>query len=300
MKRNIRFISLLTAALLLLSSCTSTNEPSSSSRTESTDTQVVTVDSADAEADVTGETKGKTKGETAIFVPGTYTGIAEGHGGPMEVAVTVDEDTIQSVEVTKETETKGIGDVAIEKVTAAILANQNVDVDTVTGCTISANAVRLAAAAALEQATEGDLSKLKSTELKEATAHPLSMETDVVVIGSGAAGLSAAITAAQNGAKVIILEKLPRTGGSTRTSSGMVVAGGSAVQVEGGIEDSIEDLKAYWLERGEGNVDEDMVSFAAEQAPESLRFLMDNGVTYLPDGITSSGTTDPLLRSYTE
>jgi len=56
-------------------------------------------------------------------------------------------------------------------------------------------------------------------------------------------------------------------------------------------------LKAYWLERGEGKVDEEMVAYAAEHAPDSLQFLIDNGVSYLPDGITSSGTTD-VLRAH--
>jgi len=146
MKKKVRCISLLTAALLLLSSCTSTNEPSTSLATKSTDIQTETADTVDAEEEVTDE--------MGIFIPGTYTGTAEGHGGPLEVEVTVDENTIQSGEVTKDSETQGIGDVAIKKITAAILANQNVDVDIVSGCTISANAVRLAAIDALEQAAQ--------------------------------------------------------------------------------------------------------------------------------------------------
>src|ERR1019366_10660916 len=69
---------------------------------------------------------------------------------------------------------------------------------------------------------------------------------DVVVIGSGAAGLSAAIEAAEAGAKVAVIEKLAMVGGSTLLSGGYVYGTGSSIQKEKGIKDSPEALAAYW------------------------------------------------------
>ena len=223
------------------------------------------------------------------FTEGTYTATADGFHGPLTIEVNVSDSEIISMEMTESVERSGIGDAAFDKISAQILEDQTLKVDIATGATVSSGAIMTAVKDALTQAG-GDIEYLMSKEV-EHNYEEQTIDTDVVVIGSGGAGMSAAIEAAKGGAEVVVLEKLSRTGGSTRTSSGMIVVGGSELQEEAGIEDSVEALKEYWIERGNDDIDEDMAVFAAEKANEALDFLMDAGVGYTKDLILISGTT---------
>lgn len=226
-----------------------------------------------------------------IFKEGTYTGTAQGHNGPVTVEVTVDKSSVKSIILKESAETNGIGDAAFDKVSKNIIDGQTLSIDSVSGATISSVAVLSAVKDALVK-TGADISVLSANKYEQPKGENQAIDTDVVVIGSGGAGISAAIEAAEGGARVVVLEKLARTGGSTRTSSGMVVVGGSKLQEEAGIEDSVENLKNYWLERGEGNIDEEMVIYAAEHANDALDFLVESGINYSPQGIVFSGTAD--------
>jgi fumarate reductase flavoprotein subunit len=118
---------------------------------------------------------------------------------------------------------------------------------------------------------------------------------DVVVVGSGAAGLSAAIEAADAGAKVAVIEKLPMVGGSTLLSGGYVYGTGSSIQKEKGIKDSPEALAQYWSERAEGVVDADQIKLVAEKSGETIDWLVGMGVkfpTLVPTG------TSPVARGH--
>lgn len=106
------------------------------------------------------------------------------------------------------------------------------------------------------------------------------IETDVVVIGSGIAGLSSAVTAAEEGADVILLEKMGYVGGATIVSGGEILAAGTTMQEEQGIEDSADDLKEYWIETGNGQVDEELVSFIAENSGKTVEWLDERGVEF--------------------
>lgn len=120
-------------------------------------------------------------------------------------------------------------------------------------------------------------------------------EADVVVVGSGAAGLAAAIEAADAGAKVILLEKLPLVGGSTLLSGGIVYGAETPGQERAGIEDSAEDLAAYWLERAEGDADEDLIRLVAERSGETIAWLEELGVEFAPP--VPAGTS-PVPRAH--
>ncbi|MCC8068094.1 MAG: FAD-dependent oxidoreductase, partial [Clostridiales bacterium] len=137
-----------------------------------------------------------------------------------------------------------------------------------------------------------DVSALEQVPVEETVTEDFTIEADVVVIGSGAAGMSAAIEAAEAGSSVVVLEKLARTGGSSRLSSAMLVAGGTELQEAAGIEDTVEALKEYWVERGEGNIDEEMTDYVAENVNDALDWLMDMGVDYENGLILYSGTAD--------
>lgn len=68
--------------------------------------------------------------------------------------------------------------------------------------------------------------------------------TDVIVVGSGVAGLSAAITAADSGARVVVIEKTRHLGGSTRLSIGSFSAAGTSIQARAGVYDTISEFEA--------------------------------------------------------
>jgi flavocytochrome c len=118
---------------------------------------------------------------------------------------------------------------------------------------------------------------------------------DVVVIGSGAAGLSAAIEAASAGAKVALLEKQAIVGGSTLIAGGYVYGTGTAAQQKLGIKDSPEDLAKYWSDRAEGQADPAMLKFVAEKSGATIDWLVGLGARFgdpIPTG------TSPVRRGF--
>ena len=119
---------------------------------------------------------------------------------------------------------------------------------------------------------------------------------DVVVVGGGAAGLAAAIEAAEAGASVALLEKMPMAGGSTVLSGGIVYATGSRMQKAAGVEDSVEDLVKYWSDRADGQNDPEFLRFVAERSGGTIDWLQDLGAELT--GPTPSGTS-PVLRAHT-
>lgn len=133
------------------------------------------------------------------------------------------------------------------------------------------------------------------------------METDVVVVGFGAAGACAAIEARQEGSRVIVLEVAAAGGGSASWSGGEVYVGGSGgtdVQREHGFTDSTEDLEKYLLMAGGTAADAARVSVYAENARDHFDWLRAQGVpfkgTYLPGKWIEPPTDDTLLWSGNE
>ena len=228
--------------------------------------------------------------ETISYTAGTYTGTGSGKMGDIVVEVTVSENSIDDITVVSSNESSGIGDVAADTVISEVLANQSLDVDTVSGCTLSRAGFLGAIKDALTQAG-ADVSALAKVPAEtKKTGTEQTIDADVVVVGSGGAGMTAALEAAYAGSKVVVLEKLSYIGGSTRLSSAMLVVGGSQLQEEAGIEDSVQNLKDYWMDRGEGGVDEEWVNYCAENINSALEWFIDLGVDYNSSLILQSGT----------
>lgn len=162
----------------------------------------------------------------AHYTPGTYTGSSLGRIADVTVEVTVSGTAIESVSVSEHAETEAIAMLPLAQIPADIVAYQSLGVDTITGATSTSYAIINAAAEALEKAG-ADVAQLRAVQVPEKEIAPVAdMTTQVVVAGSGVAGLTAAITAANEGASVILVEKLPFVGGTLATAGG----GGTTVQ----------------------------------------------------------------------
>src|SRR5699024_6905510 len=153
-----------------------------------------------------------------VYKSGTYTGEAEGYGGPVKVEVTISESEIKGSEIRSQAETEELGDSALNSVKDSILSGQTLSVDTVSGATFSSNAMLQAVEDAVKQAG-GNVDDLKGKVVeKEGAGKVEELEADVVVVGAGASGVSAAVAAADKGAKVIIIEKTGVIGGASNLS----------------------------------------------------------------------------------
>jgi 3-oxosteroid 1-dehydrogenase len=103
---------------------------------------------------------------------------------------------------------------------------------------------------------------------------------DVVIIGSGAAGLSAALAAADNGAKVAVLEATATLGGTSALSGGLVFAPRSDQAAEAGYTDERERVLVY-LRAVSGSAGEDGLKVAfVDRAPGTISFLTSQGVAF--------------------
>ena len=131
--------------------------------------------------------------EDGLYTPGTYTGTAAGRNGDVTVEVTCSADAITAVAVTEHQETAGVADPAIEQIPEEIVEYQSLGVDTITGATITSQAILDAAAAAIEQAG-GDVEALKAVKPTGGeTAALEDRDTQVLVVGAGLAGLAAGL-----------------------------------------------------------------------------------------------------------
>jgi fumarate reductase flavoprotein subunit len=186
---------------------------------------------------------------TGTYKAGTYTAMAKGNNGDVKVEVVFDDNSIVSVKVLEHNETEGISDAPIERIPEIIVKDQTLAIDTISGATNTSNAILAAVEDCIKQAG-GDIDSLKLAVSTEDTDKvDTELTTDVVVIGGGGTGLAAAASAHENGAKVIVLEKLATVGGSTALSGGGISATGTRFQEELGIEDSKESWMGLWKER---------------------------------------------------
>lgn len=154
--------------------------------------------------------------EAAGMVPGEYYGVGQGRNGAIVVKVTVGENSIDAIEVVSQNETYNTGSVPCELYPELIVANQSLNVDLVSGATISSAAFLTAVKDAITRAG-GDPAQFNADVAPANVAHE-DTEADVVVVGAGGAGMTAAIHAAYAGKKVILLEKLAIVGGTSNYS----------------------------------------------------------------------------------
>ena len=206
------------------------------------------------------------------MTPGTYEAAAQGFHGDVKLSVTVDAEKITAIDILEHSETEGIGAAALPKLVEAVLANQTIGVDSVAGATVTSEAFKAAMTDALTQAG-ADMDKM--TAAVEASAlEDVQMDADVVVVGAGAAGLSAALKTAQNGHSVILLEKMGVIGGASAMAGSGTMATGSKCQKEDGYEDSAEKLVEDMMANGHQKNDRATVELFANTIGEAFDWLV--------------------------
>ncbi len=152
------------------------------------------------------------------FNAGTYTGTAQGNNGPVSVNVTFSEDRILSVELGEHHETYYLIPTPQKVIPAAIVEHQSLAVDTVSGVTMSSRAIINAVADAVKQA--GADPEALRVPIDKGAATQTTENCDVLVVGAGLAGLTAAIRLKSEGLNVILVEQLGIVGGNCIFSTG--------------------------------------------------------------------------------
>jgi len=212
----------------------------------------------------------------------SYTGTGKGFAGDIKVTVTLaDDGSIVDVTVDECNDTPGVCDTAVEKVPAAMKELNSINVDTVSGATFTSQGILAAAKDALESNGVDTTALMEKKEVVVEKGADETLEADVVVIGAGGAGLAAAITAEQNGAKVIVVEKMPKVGGNT------ILAGGAVNAVEDRSEFAIkQNDSVFWhytqtLSGGDFQGDPELVMTLVSNAYDGIQWTKELGMEWL-------------------
>jgi fumarate reductase flavoprotein subunit len=230
--------------------------------------------------------------------PGVYRETVKGMHDGLVIEVTLSEKKIEKIVVVENHDTPGISAGAIEAVPDAIVAQQSLSVDIVSGATMTSRGILEAVAQAITAAggkvEEFKKAKAVSTEVSttsgatEAAAEkrlPAAWdeEYDVVVVGGGFAGLAAAHSAATHGAKTVLVEKMPFVGGNSQINGGVYAAYTS--KLAAGLQkkfnlvpDTAEAHIADTMKGGDYMSDIKLVKNMVYGAPFYLDMLLDNGL----------------------
>ena len=210
-----------------------------------------------------------------LFTPGTYTAEEQGIFAPVKVQITVSENLITGVKIDATGETPELGGLAAGKLAASIMKAQTPNVDALSGATVTSNAIIKAATAALEEAG-ADISVLDANRRDGGDSGPKeekTVDTEIVVIGAGGAGMTAAIMLHQAGKSFVLLEKMPYAGGNTTKATGGMNAAETHYQKEQGIEDSTALFAADTMKGGHALNDPSLVAMMANKSAEAIDWL---------------------------
>ncbi|MBQ7752940.1 MAG: FAD-dependent oxidoreductase, partial [Treponema sp.] len=195
---------------------------------------------------------------------GTFIGKSDGRNGPIEVAVTIKNGKIVDAEVIKDFESPNIADIAKQTIISQFLEEgSTATLDAVSGATITSNALfdAIDEALAISQGT------------KKAAIIYKDSEYDIVIIGAGGAGLTAATEASSKGAKVLVLEKMGIIGGNTNYSTGGINASYTKEQQRLGIKDSKEVFFNDTMKGGQYLNDPELVKTLVENSADMVEWL---------------------------
>ena len=223
----------------------------------------------------------------SMAAPVTAEGTGVGKHGDITVAVTFDAGKIQDIKIVKNAENPILAKKVFTDLKDQVVALSSTDVDLISGATFSAkgfiDAVNDAAKKAGVTLAKADKKALK----KAARELPKTSNYDVVVIGAGGAGFSAAITARNAGANVVLLEKMPAVGGNSLISGAEMNVAKNWVQPKLGINDDSPELHAQdTFKGGDGKGDMKVINVMTHQALDAAKWCRDYlGVRFEDDNL---------------
>ena len=233
--------------------------------------------------------KSESTGNAGIYTPGTYSATETGTGA-VTVTMTFSDSAITEVKVDTSKETIALAVDSAADFQEALMAAQSSEIDSVSGATITSKAVKKAAASCIEQAM-GLASTEETTETVDdgtpkwlGTAPVIAdsdivdtFETEVLVVGGGTGGLFAACSAAENGAKTLVIDKV--TSGGIRDDLGAI---NSRYQKEWGTKIDKFDYITEMTKVAAGHIDQRLVRLWCEESAETIDWygdrLADRGV----------------------
>ena len=226
-------------------------------------------------------------GKAENIADGTWTGKAPGFKDEIEVSITTKDGKIVSADVLKINDSDfAVNDT--KSILAEIVKKGSVsNVDVVSGATYTSKGIIAAVNAALASAkgiSEASTAKLEDTE------------TDVVIIGAGGAGLSAAVAARESGANVIVLEKMPIVGGNTNYATGGLNASETSIQEKMGISDSNAQYIEDTMVGGKNINDLALVTEMVEKSAETVDWLIKLGADLTDVGKMAGSTNSRTHR----
>lgn len=230
--------------------------------------------------------------EARVAADGVYTGSAFGFMSEIKVEVTMKDNAMADIRVVENGDTGMIGVAAGHKLAQKIMEQQSLAVDGIAGATVSSNAVFAAVTEALE-AAGADVAAIKRAPVEMRAPEAVGMDTQIVVIGAGMAGFSAAIEAAEAGKDVILLERSGVYSASTTRSEGMVMGAGTNFQKAQGIEDDPEDMynDMYALYAQEDTLNTDLLRKTVNESASLVNWLEEHGVIF--EGVHPISALEP-------
>lgn len=230
---------------------------------------------------------------------GKFLGKGNGYGGEITVEVVIENNKISQINMVSHNETKIISDPAFENIPNLIVKTNSILVPNVSGCSMSSRGIREAVKNALICAGE-DREKLEIQMLEAENLEKIGSGTarkiikpverfDVVIVGAGGAGLSAAISSAMAGAKVVVLEKMSAIGGNTLISMGGINIPENDAQISKGIKDSKELYREDILKGGDYENSLEMLDIFVEEALPAYRWLKDTVKVMFKDELIHFG-----------
>jgi flavocytochrome c len=223
----------------------------------------------------------KTTESSTKYQAGTYTETVRGMAGRFDVTVTFNSDAIKSINVGENNETLMVGTEAIRILSKRIVENQSLNVDVVSGATYTSSALILGVRGCVEQAG-GNVAALlaASVTVNDYDYANLSRRADIIIVGGGLAGITAAINAVQAGGNVILLEAKEYAGGNSVLSTGTFQLGGTNIQKNLGIDDDPDTFYHWILENSGYAKDPVQSSWVAYHGQELIDHYASMGVNF--------------------
>ena len=209
-------------------------------------------------------------------VSGDFTGTAQGLGGDVTVTLTLKDGKIVGCTATGDKETEGIGSKVIDSFPGIVAESGSIAVDAISGATVTSNAFVAAAEAALTEA--GLNPEDYKTAIATAAGEDRTVDADVVVVGAGGAGMTAAISAAADGLKVVVVESQAMVGGNSVRATGGMNAAKTPLQDKNTFGESAGVEKT--LAAAEGYADNETITALAATVSEQWKAYQANPEGY--------------------